>query len=57
MGPCPPIGSHRYFFKLYALDAQLTLANTPTRAEVEQAIKGHVLGQATLIGTYEKAKK
>ena len=53
-GPCPPIGRHRYFFKLYALDAQLSLSN-PTKAQIEQAIEGHVLGTAELIGTYAKA--
>ena len=55
-GPCPPIGRHRYFFKLYALDIQLSLA-APTKAEVEAAMKGHILGQAELVGTYEKQKK
>jgi Raf kinase inhibitor-like YbhB/YbcL family protein len=53
-GPCPPIGRHRYFFKLYALDAQLSLSN-PTKAQLEQAMHGHVLGTAELIGTYAKA--
>ena len=53
-GPCPPIGRHRYFFKLYALDTRLTFAHAPTKAEVEAAMQGHVLQSATLIGTYEK---
>ena len=53
-GPCPPIGRHRYFFKLYALDAELAFAHAPTKAEVEAAMQGHVLQSATLIGTYEK---
>jgi Raf kinase inhibitor-like YbhB/YbcL family protein len=52
-GPCPPIGRHRYFFKLYALDAQLSLSN-PTKAQLEQAMQGHVLGTTELIGTYAK---
>ena len=52
-GPCPPIGRHRYFFKLYALDETLDLQK-PTKAEVERAMEGHVLGQAELVGTYEK---
>lgn len=53
-GPCPPIGRHRYFFKLYALGAPLGDLGTPTKAELEKAMQGHVLGQATLMGTYEK---
>jgi len=53
-GPCPPIGRHRYFFKLYALDSRLNFSHAPTKAEVEAAMEGHVLQSATLIGTYEK---
>lgn len=56
-GPCPPIGRHRYFHKLYALDSDLTLVSSPTKADLEKAMQGHVLGKAELIGTYEKAKK
>lgn len=52
-GPCPPIGQHRYFHKLYALDTTLDLGNA-TKPEVEQAMKGHVLASAELIGTYKK---
>ena len=55
-GPCPPIGRHRYFHKLYALDATLGDLGTPTKARVEQAMAGHVLAEARLVGTYEKAK-
>jgi Raf kinase inhibitor-like YbhB/YbcL family protein len=55
-GPCPPIGRHRYFFKLYALDSQLSL-NNPTKAQVEQAMEGHILGSVELMGTYEKANR
>jgi len=55
-GPCPPIGRHRYFFKLYALDAVLSGLNAPTKAKVEAAMQGHVLAEAQLVGTYEKAK-
>jgi Raf kinase inhibitor-like YbhB/YbcL family protein len=55
-GPCPPIGRHRYFFKLYALDTTLELEQ-PKKAELEAAIDGHVLAQAELIGTYEKHAK
>ena len=53
-GPCPPIGRHRYFHKLYALDTVLEGLNQPTRAEVEAAMQGHVIAQAELIGTYQK---
>jgi hypothetical protein len=53
-GPCPPIGQHRYFHKLYALDAVLTGLSKPTKRDVEAAMKGHILAQATLLGTYEK---
>jgi hypothetical protein len=56
-GPCPPIGRHRYFFKLYALDTALTGLKHPSKAQLETAMKGHVLAHAELVGTYEKAKK
>jgi Raf kinase inhibitor-like YbhB/YbcL family protein len=56
-GPCPPIGRHRYFFKLYALDTQLPDLDHPTKAQLEKAMAGHILAQGELIGTYEKAKK
>jgi Raf kinase inhibitor-like YbhB/YbcL family protein len=56
-GPCPPIGRHRYFHKLYALDAMLGDLKTPTKAALEQAMKGHVLGEAQLVGTYQKKKR
>jgi Raf kinase inhibitor-like YbhB/YbcL family protein len=52
-GPCPPIGRHRYFHKLYALDTVLAL-DSPTKAELEKAMQGHVLGKAELVGTYQK---
>jgi Raf kinase inhibitor-like YbhB/YbcL family protein len=55
-GPCPPIGRHRYFFKLYALDAMLGDLKTPTKDELLKAMKGHILGQAELVGTYQKKK-
>jgi Raf kinase inhibitor-like YbhB/YbcL family protein len=54
-GPCPPIGRHRYFFKLYALDTLLTGLDRPTKADVERAMEGHVLESAELVGTYERA--
>lgn len=53
-GPCPPIGSHRYFHKLYALDTVLEGLNRPTKAQVEKAMARHILGQAELVGTYRK---
>jgi Raf kinase inhibitor-like YbhB/YbcL family protein len=53
-GPCPPIGRHRYFHKLYALDTVLPDLGRPTKARVEQAMAGHILGQTVLMGTYEK---
>ncbi len=55
-GPCPPIGRHRYFHKLYALDTRLDLARA-TKAELEAAMKGHVLAEAELIGTYQKGDR
>ncbi len=55
-GPCPPIGRHRYFHKLYALDTVLPDLGTPTKPELERAMEGHVLGRAELVGTYEKEK-
>ena len=54
-GPCPPIGRHRYFFKLYALDTRLDGLDKPTKAAVLQAMHGHVLAEAQLVGTYQKA--
>jgi Raf kinase inhibitor-like YbhB/YbcL family protein len=53
-GPCPPIGRHRYFFKVYALDSVLPDLHRPTKAQLEQAMQGHVLARAELIGTYQK---
>jgi hypothetical protein len=53
-GPCPPIGRHRYFHKLYALDLELKGLGNPTKAELEAAMKGHVIAHAALVGTYEK---
>jgi Raf kinase inhibitor-like YbhB/YbcL family protein len=55
-GPCPPIGRHRYVHKLYALDTKLEL-NRPSKQQLEQAMEGHVLSQAVLIGTYQKRHK
>jgi Raf kinase inhibitor-like YbhB/YbcL family protein len=55
-GPCPPIGRHRYFFKLYALDTILPDLHHPRKADVEHAMKGHVLAHAELVGTYQKQR-
>ena len=56
-GPCPPIGRHRYFFKLYALDTVLEGLRNPTKAELEKAMEEHLVGNAEFVGTYEKMKK
>ena len=56
-GPCPPIGRHRYFFKLYALDTELKGFNNPNKAQLEKAMRGHLVGNAELMGTYQKQKK
>jgi Raf kinase inhibitor-like YbhB/YbcL family protein len=53
-GPCPPIGRHRYFHKLFALDIVLKDLKTPTKKQLLEAIKGHVLEKTELIGTYKK---
>lgn len=53
-GPCPPIGRHRYFHKLYALDTVLPDLGKPDEAALEKAMRGHVLGQSQLVGTYQK---
>ncbi len=53
-GPCPPIGRHRYFHKLYALDMRLPDLGTPTKASLLEAMQGHVLEEAVLMGTYSK---
>ena len=53
-GPCPPVGRHRYLHKLYALDTVLPDLQQPTKARLEAAMKGHILAEAVLVGTYEK---
>jgi Raf kinase inhibitor-like YbhB/YbcL family protein len=55
-GPCPPIGRHRYFHKLYALDTFLGDLHEPTKADLERAMEGHVLARAFLVGTYQKKR-
>lgn len=53
-GPCPPSGTHRYFFKLYALDTELNLSENSTKHDVEKAMHGHIVEKAELIGLYKK---
>jgi Raf kinase inhibitor-like YbhB/YbcL family protein len=53
-GPCPPIGKHRYFHKLYALDTALPALKQPTKAKLEEAMEGHILSKTELIGLYQK---
>jgi Raf kinase inhibitor-like YbhB/YbcL family protein len=53
-GPCPPVGRHRYFHKLYALDVVLPDLKRPTKAQLEKAMQGHILEKFELIGTYQK---
>ena len=55
-GPCPPVGRHRYFHKLYALDVVLPDLGHPTKQQLEQAMQGHVLEQCELVGTYERPR-
>ncbi|MGK7924506.1 MAG: YbhB/YbcL family Raf kinase inhibitor-like protein [Spirulina sp.] len=54
-GPCPPRGTHRYFFKLYALDSELALPKGTTKAQLEAAMEGHILERAELLGLYKKS--
>jgi Raf kinase inhibitor-like YbhB/YbcL family protein len=53
-GPCPPSGTHRYFFKLYALDTILSLSPDATKAILEKAMKGHIIEQAHIVGLYKR---
>lgn len=55
-GPCPPIGRHRYFHKLYALDVVLPDLGTPTKGKLEKAMAGHILSQTELIATYQRSR-
>ncbi|MBD2184711.1 YbhB/YbcL family Raf kinase inhibitor-like protein [Aerosakkonema funiforme] len=55
-GPCPPSGTHRYFFKLYALDRYLELASGATKEQLEAAMNGHILAAAELIGRYSRQR-
>jgi Raf kinase inhibitor-like YbhB/YbcL family protein len=53
-GPCPPSGTHRYFFKAYALDTLLSLTSNSRKKDVENAMKGHILAQGELVGLYSR---
>jgi len=53
-GPCPPSGEHRYFFKAYALDTELNLEEGVTKEELIEAMNGHIVGKAVLMGTYSR---
>lgn len=53
-GPCPPTGRHRYFHKLYVLDVMLPDLHAPTKAQLQAAMRGHILAEAQLIGTYQR---
>ena len=55
-GPCPPSGTHRYFFKLYALDAKLNLPEGSNKKQIESAMQNHILAKAEFIGLYKRAK-
>lgn len=54
MGPCPPGGTHRYFFKVYALDAELSLGINSKKKDVEKAMQGHILSKGELVGLYSR---
>ncbi len=53
-GPCPPSGTHRYFFKLYALDAAMSLPSSSKKADVEKAMKGHIIAEGQIMGLYKR---
>ena len=53
-GPCPPYGTHRYFFKLYALDMKLDLSASSSKQDIEKAMTGHILAEAELLGRYKR---
>lgn len=55
-GPCPPVGRHRYFFRLHALDTGLPDLRQPTKAQLMRAMQGHVLAEAVLMGTYQRVR-
>lgn len=53
-GPCPPSGTHRYFFKVYALDVKLDLSSDSSKKDVEKAMEGHILGKGEIVGRYKR---
>ena len=55
-GPCPPIGRHRYFHKLYALDTVINDLEKPTKAKIEAAMSGHIIAKTEMVGTYKKTR-
>ena len=55
-GPCPPIGRHRYYFRLYALDCRFDEGRRLSRAELDRMMQGHILAEAVLMGTYQKGR-
>jgi hypothetical protein len=55
-GPCPPVGRHRYYHKLYALDTVLPDLSSPTKSDVEAAMAKHILAKTELLGTYKKGQ-
>lgn len=55
-GPCPPSGTHRYFFKLYALDAVLSISANATKADLEASMKTHIIAKAELTGLYKRGR-
>jgi Raf kinase inhibitor-like YbhB/YbcL family protein len=55
-GPCPPSGTHRYFFKVYALDAKLDLSSNSRKKDVEKAMQGHILAKGELVGLYRRSR-
>jgi Raf kinase inhibitor-like YbhB/YbcL family protein len=56
-GPCPPSGTHRYFFRLFALDTELSLPPASTAKQLKAAMRGHILAEAELMGTYRKKER
>ncbi|MEM0465318.1 MAG: YbhB/YbcL family Raf kinase inhibitor-like protein [Candidatus Pacearchaeota archaeon] len=54
-GPCPPSGKHRYFFKLYAIDTTLSFNKIPSKSDILNAIKGHIIEKAELVGVYSRS--
>jgi Raf kinase inhibitor-like YbhB/YbcL family protein len=54
IGPCPPTGTHRYFFRLYALDTSIVMEEEPTLENLNKAMMGHIVAEAELVGLYSK---